>query len=250
MILTVVIFLIILAVLVFIHELGHFLAAKISGVRVDEFSLGFPPRIFSKTFGETKYSIGCLPFGGFVKIFGEDGDIGEKSFAAKSRPIQVFILISGIIGNIILAWILFSSALMFGHANFFSALYDGAKMTLENFSAIVMGLFQIIFDAFRGINDFGELSGPVGIVSLVGQAEKMGLVYVVYFTAFISLNLAIINLVPFPALDGGRILFVIIEAIRRKNISVKVTNAVNTVGFGILVLLLIVVTIKDVLNIF
>jgi len=255
MILTIVIFLVILAVLVFIHELGHFLAAKVSGVRVDEFSIGFPPRIFEKTWGETKYSIGCIPFGGYVKIFGEDGEVGETilrgddSFATKPKWIQVFILVSGIIGNIILAWILFSVALMLGHANLFSALYEGAKTTAENFFAIVTGIFQIIFDAFRGINDFGELSGPVGIARLVGEAQKLGFGYLLSFTAFISLNLAVINLLPFPALDGGRILFVIIEAIRQKNISAKVANIINTAGFGILVLLLVVVTIKDVIAI-
>ncbi len=250
MFLTIVIFIVIIAALVFVHELGHFLAAKISGVRVDEFSIGFPPRIFSKIIGETKYSIGCLPLGGYVKIFGEDGETGNSSFATKSKWIQAFILISGIIGNIIFAWILFSVALMLGHVGLFSSLYEGARTTLQAFSAIIVGLFQIVVDAFRGINDFGELSGPVGIASLVGQAQKMGVEYVVSFAAFISLNLAVINLVPFPALDGGRILFVIIEAIKRKNISAKVANAVNTVGFSILLLLIVIVTIKDVINIF
>ncbi len=252
MFLTIVIFLVIIAALVFVHELGHFLAAKISGVRVDEFAIGFPPRIFSKTIGETKYSIGCLPLGGFVKIFGEDGETreaGDDSFANKSKWIQVFILISGIVGNIIFAWILFSVALMLGHTGFLSSLYEGAANTAYAFWAIVVGFFQIIVDAFRGVNDFGELSGPVGIAALIGQARELGAAYLLSFTAFISLNLAVINLVPFPALDGGRILFVIIETIKGKNISEKVTNAVNTVGFSILMLLVVIVTIKDVLGI-
>lgn len=355
MILTVIIFLVILALLVFIHELGHFIAAKISGVRVDEFSIGFPPRIFEKTFGETKYSIGCVPFGGYVKIFGEDGEEGDRAFTKKSRLIQVFILISGIIGNIILGWLLFSIALMSGltlsagdapmqymsnervtitevlpnspaskigivsnetivsinskipnsidgvqniiansngspislvvkdssnqiknisiipekgiigndygigvaldqvgeaYLPPFLALYDGARLTKNTIENIVSGFGQIITDGFKGQNDLSDVSGPVGIARLVGQAEHIGFAYLLSFTAFISLNLAIINLVPFPALDGGRILFVAIEAIRRKNISAKVTNIVNSVGFGILILLLIVVTIKDIWNIF
>ncbi len=249
MFLTIVIFLVIIAALVFVHELGHFIAAKISGVRVDEFAVGFPPRIFSKTVGETKYSVGCLPLGGFVKIFGEDGETGSRSFSDKPKPIQVFILISGIVGNIIFAWILFAVALMLGHSGFFSSLYEGAINAATAFWAIIVGFFQIIVDAFRGINDFGELSGPVGIAALIGQARELGAAYLLSFTAFISLNLAVINLVPFPALDGGRILFVIIEAIKRKSMPEKVANIVNTVGFSILMLLVIIVTIKDVLGI-
>lgn len=354
MILTVVTFLVVLAVLVFVHELGHFLAAKLSGVRVDEFSVGFPPRIFEKICGETKYSIGCVPFGGFVKIFGENGEEGDRAFVQKNRLIQFFILIAGILANVIFGWLLFSIALMSGltistdgapaqfmtneriaimdvispspaasagfsanesivsangkavsaiadvqnavknskgspvqfsvkeiggtienisvtpakdaaagnyeigiemdtvgeaHIPFFSALYDGARLTRTTIENIFAGFYSLVADAFKGRNDLGSVSGPVGIAKLVGEAEQIGFAYLLSFTAFISLNLAVINLVPFPALDGGRILFVVIEAIRRKNISAKTANAVNSVGFAILLVLLLVVTIKDVLHI-
>src|SRR5579864_2943759 len=115
---TIITFLIILAVLVFVHELGHFLIAKLFGIQVDEFALGFPPRIFAKKYGETTYSINSVPFGGYVKIFGENPDeeslASERSITSKSKWIQVAVLIAGITFNILFAWILLSGSFIIG----------------------------------------------------------------------------------------------------------------------------------------
>src|SRR4051812_47881511 len=112
---TVIIFIIVLAALVFVHELGHFLAAKLSGIRVDEFGLGFPPKIFGFKKGETTYTLNAIPFGGFVKIFGEDpneesiqGPDSSRSFVHKPKTIQALVLAAGIIFNILFAWLLIS----------------------------------------------------------------------------------------------------------------------------------------------
>ena len=359
----IVIFLVILAVLVLVHEFGHFYAAKKSGARVDEFGLGFPPRLWSWKRGETTYSINAIPFGGFVKIFGENGaenggsdsdGVDSRSFASRPRPIQIVILIAGIAMNVVFAWLLFSIAYMSGmttgisdqdaryihdsHAivldvlpnspaaraglqegdeifsyyfagatttvagpasiqavtkdslgtpirfetlrlaerklitvipeistttqgymvgiamdtvgkvdlPFYRAFWQGAKLTGTLFASIFSGIYSLIHDAVLGHADISGLSGPVGIARLVGDASQLGFAYLLSFTGFISLNLAVLNLIPFPALDGGRILFVVIEAIRRKAISPKVTNAVNAIGFGLLILLMLFITYRDI----
>ncbi|HVU06878.1 MAG TPA: M50 family metallopeptidase [Candidatus Paceibacterota bacterium] len=357
-------FFIILAVLVLVHEFGHFYAAKRSGVRVDEFGLGFPPRIWGFKKGETLYSVNAIPFGGFVKIFGENYDVepsasaalDPRSFVAKPRWVQTVILAAGIVMNILFAWILFSVAYMsgmttgisehdakyisdshvivldtlpdspavrdglregdavlayraggatttisdpatiqavtrqsggrpvtfqierlgkpqfvtvtperspdgvytigismdvVGKANlpFHIALWEGAKLTGRLFVNIFVGLFNLIHDALLGRADVSQLSGPVGIARLVGDASKLGFAYLMSFTAFISLNLAALNLMPFPALDGGRIIFVAIEAVRRKAIHPKIANTVNAIGFGILIVFMLFITYKDVMKI-
>jgi regulator of sigma E protease len=349
-----------LAVLVLVHEFGHFFAAKKSGVRVDEFGLGFPPRLWAKTVGETTYSINAIPFGGFVKIFGENPDDesingadSSRSFVHIPRWKQVIVLIAGIAMNIIFAWLLFSVAYMSGMTTgvsdgnksyihdshvivldilggsaadksglkqgdqilsytfngatktvtdasmiqdvtkssggkaidfevsratenkhilvapvksssgtyaigismdlvgkiklpFYMAFWEGAKLTTHLFTSIFTGLYTLIHDAVLGRADVSQLSGPVGIARLVGDASKLGIAYLLSFTAFISLNLAALNLIPFPALDGGRILFVIIEAIRRKAISPKIANTINAIGFGILILFMLFITYRDI----
>lgn len=357
----VILFFVILAILVLIHEFGHFYAAKKSGVRVDEFGLGFPPRLWSKQVGETLYTINAIPFGGFVKIFGENpdeesisGPDSTRSFVKIAKWKQVIILAAGITMNVIFAWILFSIAFMSGmtmgvsdsvskyitephvivvdtlpnspsakaglqsgdeilaysvagatttastveavqnvikdsngkkvafdvfrvtgnkyievipekgvlgdkyaigismdlvgkvNLPFYLAFWEGAKLTGNMFVNIGQGLYQLIHDAFLGKADVSQLSGPVGIARLVGDASKLGFVYLLSFTAFISLNLAVLNLVPFPALDGGRILFVIIEAIIRRPITPKIANTINAIGFGLLLFFMLFVTYKDI----
>lgn len=121
---------------------------------------------------------------------------------------------------------------------------------MDMFTGIATNLYRLAHDAILGKADLSQVSGPVGIARLVGDAGKLGIVYVLSFTAFISLNLAALNLVPFPALDGGRILFVIIEAIKRSPIRPTVANMTNAIGFGILLLLMLFVTYRDILKIF
>ncbi|MFA7252524.1 MAG: RIP metalloprotease RseP [Candidatus Paceibacterota bacterium] len=364
---TIILFLVVLAVLIFVHELGHFLVAKKSGIRVDEFAIGFPPKIFGWTRGETKYVLNLIPFGGYVKIFGENpddesisGPDSARSFVKAKKWKQISVLLAGIAFNIIFAWLLISISFMFGSLvpvgegtdgqyskyikdsqvvltgvlkdspaekaglvqgdrlitvenvtnqdlnttkirelieksadnqidvsyersgeirniiveaemnsaenkkvigiymenvgvvklNPFLALYEGGKLTITTTKEVAVGLAVFIAQAVRGQGDFTQVSGPVGIVGLVGDAATFGLAYFLGFVAFISLNLAVINLIPFPALDGGRVLFAIIEIIIRRPIKPQIANTLNTVGFFILISLMLIITYRDVLKFF
>lgn len=366
LIVTIIIFIVILAALVLVHEVGHFLVAKWSGIRVDEFGLGFPPRLASwrPRGSETTYSLNAIPFGGFVKIFGETAEADEsaegeeavdtsRSFIAKPATIQIAVLLAGIVFNLVFAWLLVSLGFMIGlpvptdylpgahlsnikttivsvdpgspaakaglesgdqivgistsgvsggitisdiqtftadhpgqsitisydrgHAldsaevtptfdrsinraaigvslesigllrlGFFSALGHGVTLTWSLISGTAVALGQFFGQIFIGHANLSEVAGPVGIAGLVGQATALGAVYVISFTALISINLALINLIPFPALDGGRILFVIIEKIKGSPIRPAVGNAINTAGFALLILLMLFVTYHDI----
>ncbi len=361
---TVVLFIVILAVLVFVHELGHFSLAKLFGIRVDEFALGFPPRIISKKIGETLYALNIVPFGGYVKIFGEeaidvlpDSPDRARSFIAKNRAVQALVLLGGILMNIIFAWVLLSLVFMTGapvsteqyvgahlenerllivdvlplspadvagikagdailnmsassddrlssvsiknvqefiaaHESktltinlkrsgqdlslevtpkkgvvsavagigismdqvgtlklpFFSALWEGGKRTIDLFLVIAQAIGVFLYQVVTGHADFSQVSGPVGIAVMVGSATSLGFFYLISFTAIISLNLAVINVIPFPALDGGRLFFVLIEALIRRPLPPKVTRTLNAVGFGLLLLLLVLITYKDIVH--
>jgi regulator of sigma E protease len=361
---SIILFIIILAVLVFVHELGHFLIAKKTGVRVDEFSVGFPPRLFSFKKGETLYSLNAIPFGGYVKIFGEDpnsetksGPDSKRSLTNKPKYIQVAVLLGGILFNILFAWLLISVSLMSGykmpvdsatypvtnakitilsvlenspankagikagdeiislkednlniftpqevpdvqkfiseskskiqvslerggqeqivdvepalgiaggnraigismskvgevHLPFFQAIWEGAKLTYDVVVQTFFSLIDFFGKVFLGKADISQVSGPVGIAGLVGDASAFGFIYLLGFTAFISINLAVINFMPFPALDGGRVFFIIIEAIIRRPISSKILNSVNALGFVLLMLLMLFVTYHDVVKLF
>jgi len=130
------------------------------------------------------------------------------------------------------------------------ALWEGGKLTIITFKQVAVGLGNFLWQAVRGQGDFSQVSGPVGIVGMVGEAANFGLAYFLGFVAFISLNLAVINLIPFPALDGGRILFIVIETIMRRPIKPAVANAVNAIGFFILITLLVVISYRDIMKFF
>lgn len=368
---SVVLFLVILAALVFFHELGHFIAAKLSNIRVDEFALGFPPRLFSFRYGETIYAINLIPFGGYVKIFGEnpdeeslEGPESTRSFVRRPRYIQAIVLVAGIVMNIVFAWVLVSAALTLGypvsqdfdiagghseksvvvaglspegpamkagveagdtlieirtevsapsvvpevlprpkdvepvqdfiaaHGNqellltllrrgteievpvtpaaglvenkaaigvvlapitiltlpLPQAVVQGAILTARSTAETAVGLWQFLSQALTGRANFSDVTGPVGIVSLVGDASHFGLAYLLGFTAFISINLAIINLLPFPALDGGRLFVVVLEAITRRRFNHKWMNIINAAGFVILIGFMLLITYHDVVR--
>lgn len=354
---TVIIFLIVLALLIFVHELGHFLAARACGIRVDEFALGFGPKIFSKKVGETKYALNLIPFGGYVKIFGENpddesisGPDSARSFVNKPKWQQVIVLFAGILFNFIFAFILITFSFMSGvlasrdsypeyahrlvdshiaityvttgspaekaglkagdalvassveevqdkinqsegsevsleyirneqagsvkvtpetgivegkyaigismdnvatlKLGFFESLFEGLKFTMSAIWATVLGLYGLVAGIFDGSSDLSSVTGPVGIAGLVGDAAKLGFTYLLMFTAIISINLGVLNLVPFPALDGGRILFVLIEAVIRRPIRPTVANTINAVGFFLLITLMVVVTYRDIARLF
>lgn len=362
---SVIIFIIILGVLIFVHELGHFTVAKKSGIRVDEFAIGFPPRIYSFVKNGTRYALNLIPFGGYVKIFGENPDEesldpnNKDSFLNKPKYIQAAVLVAGVAFNVIFAWILLSISLMSGFPQIVTddnkddvrdvsvlvtqvfedspaksaglapgdtivsisngeVSYRGKEITVENIQntikeadgdvgieiirggenidlaikpesgiigdqqalgisldrigrvslpvhmafvkgllmtgtvtkEIFVGLISFFGLIFSGNASLDAVSGPVGIVGLVGTAANFGFIYLLGFTAFISINLAVLNIFPFPALDGGRLVMVLIESITRKPIKPSIANAINAIGFMILILLMIVITISDVIKLF
>lgn len=358
---SILIFLLVLFVLVLVHELGHFVVAKLTRMRVDEFGIGFPPRLFGIRKGETVYSMNALPIGGFVKIRGEDAiDAGAdlRAFTAKSKWAQAATLVAGVVMNILLAWVLFTVVFTAGvqtsvteteatpdaaltvtsvladspasaagvpagahitaldaagdslevltpatfqqfvethdaqtlsltyvvHGDTHTAeltpqegliadaptqpvvgialslvdvvsrpihvaMYEATKLTYTTLRDITVGVGMLAWNALRFQADFSQVAGPVGIVGLVGEASAFGFTALLMFTAFISLNLAIINLLPFPALDGGRLLFVAIEAVKGSPIDPRWVGALNTAGFALLILLMIAVTVGDVVRI-
>jgi len=130
------------------------------------------------------------------------------------------------------------------------AVYEGGKVTLELSQQTVSGIASLIKDAVRGKADMSQVAGPVGIIGLVGDASRLGFTYLITFTALISINLAIINLVPFPALDGGRIVLVAIEGITRRKMNSRIIHTLNNVGFFLLIALMLVITYRDILKLF
>lgn len=354
---TIIIFLIVLAILIFVHELGHFLVARWCGIRVDTFALGFGPKIFSKTVGETKYSLNMIPFGGYVKIFGENPDDESingadkaRSFVHKSKLQQIAVLVAGVVFNFIFACMLISLAFSIGvpastesYSNYkdymdaghititainkgspaekaglkvgdillvnsteelqksidasatngidikykrdgvddsvkiiaekgivegkyaigiamdsvailklpiHKAILEGIRFTLHSIVTTFIGIYDLILGSIVGKANLSSVTGPVGIAGLVSDAARLGFTYLIMFTAIISINLGVLNLIPFPALDGGRILFVIIESIIRRPMKPALANTLNAVGFVLLITLMIVVTYKDIVRLF
>lgn len=358
---TVLLFIAVLFTLILVHEFGHFITAKWSKMYVEEFAIGFPPRIFSWVKGETRYALNILPIGGYVKILGENGE-GEipgvdkaRSFASRPRRYQALVLIAGVAMNIITAWVIFYAVAIIGtptlveesatapltvlavipnspadqaniplgaeiifvsshpdilegkltSSNFsdfiinhpdvateivylykneetttslepatgliegnperaviglstglvevvqenpISALWTATTRTSKALIDITVGLFGLFASIFTLSADLSQVTGPIGIAGMVGDAAEFGLVPLLIFTAFISLNLAVINLLPIPALDGGRLIFVAIEAVTRRTIDPIWMGRVNLVGFAFLILLMIAVTFQDVIK--
>jgi membrane-associated protease RseP (regulator of RpoE activity) len=229
-------------------------------MRVDEFGIGFPPRLAGWKKGETIYSLNALPFGGFVKIYGENPteEVGNepRAFTAQSRFTQALVLVAGVAMNLLLAWVLFTGILMTPHFINDHTFIDGLPLgpaivkgfmgTIEVTGAIAVGLAQFFAGVFTFSADLSQIAGPVGIASAVGTASAAGFQNLLSLTALISINLALVNLIPIPALDGGRLLFVAIEAVIRRPIKPVVAGVVNAAGFAFLILLMLVVTFNDV----
>lgn len=350
--LTTIIFLLVLSVLVFVHELGHFLLSKLFKVRVDEFALGFPPKVFSFKKGETTYALNALPLGGYVKIHGENpDDLDDKTDKRNFQNIawwkQVIILSAGVAFNLLFAWFLMSATLFIGtskvaiqgvddkyvqgdrivlinevlkdspadkagikpgerivsvngleskHINqvqtdikdaprhftivlikanattsievdklpnntigvglaetakvrmgFLASIGYGFQGTLNLTAQVFSGVFDFFGKLFVGNASWDGVSGPVGIAKVVGTSSQEGFVSLLFITILISISLAAMNILPFPALDGGRIVIAAIEGISRRKLPIKFVNALNTFGFILLLLLMVVVTVKDLL---
>jgi regulator of sigma E protease len=343
-VITILIFLVILAVIILAHELGHFITAKAFGVKVEEFGLGFPPRLLKIKRGETLYSLNAIPLGGFTKMAGEEDPKEPRSLASKSIGVRIIVLSAGSIMNALLPLLLFSIAFMvphdvtigevvveevaqgspaeaagieagdmvlsmndkpvqniggvhrYTHLNlgeevnivvkhtdatteevqliprwkppegegamgivvstsnptvvsqhypFWKAIPMGAGECVETFVIFKNEIIRV----FIGASSL-QVTGPVGIAQMTGEVAKAGVSPVLEFAGFISINLAIINLFPLPALDGGRIIFVLIEWVRRgKRVSPKTEGLVHLIGFALLIAAMLAVAYQDIARI-
>ncbi len=399
MIVTILIFGLILGVLIFVHELGHFLTAKRNGITSHEFGFGFPPRIFGvvkdektgnwrKVWGNkeyygnnTLYSINWIPLGGFVRIKGEnpvnEDDLNKKelstddkayikmstepdSFAVQPKWVRFKVLVAGVTMNFLFAWVLITIVLMIGAPEpksdgldqskvidnigvqivevesgspadkiglkigdsvnqvcsggkctdiktadglrntilehqgeevsvhvvrgkeikivegiprtdvkegqgalgismmetvkvrypWYEAIWEGLMRVVGLTVMILSAFWTMIVSLFSGHGVSAEVAGPVGIAMMTQQMRDLGFVYLLQFAAILSVNLGIINILPIPALDGGRILFLLIEAIKGKPVNQKVENIMHTAFFVALIGLMVIITVRDVLKLF
>ena len=242
-----------LGFLIFIHEGGHFLVAKLYKVKVNEFAIGFGKKIWQKQGKETKYAIRMIPLGGFVSMEGEveSSDV-EGSFSKASVWKRMAIVVAGatvnILFGIIVYFILMSTVgIQFvdpARDTFINRIYYGAIGTWEFISM----LFESIKVLFTGGISADQMVGIVGISEVV--ATTAGVVNYIYLLAVISISLGITNLLPIPALDGGKILILLIEVIRRKPIKPETEATIQLLGFSILLALTIFVTYNDIIRIF
>lgn len=349
MILTIVIFIAILAILVLIHEFGHFIVAKLMGVKVEEFAFGFPPRLFSKKYHGTRYSFNLIPLGGYVSLLGENENIKARgSYYSKKIWQKILIIVTGVLMNFLLAVIALTIGFSVGMTPLvsdpstlggqknsqvmiaevmpnsvasqiglesgnvikgfstpsdlqqFTKSHAGQKVTFEieknrevktyevilasgdaplgvgavsvtkvkqpfyqafitaivevgkSIAMIFVVLGQIIQSLFT-TGKTGEAGagvvGPVGIYNFTASALKVGWIYILQLLAILSINLGIINILPFPALDGGKILFLGLEGIfRKKVVRQEVENLIHTIGFILLIVLMLAIIFRDILR--
>jgi len=344
-------FMLALSVLVLVHEFGHFFAARKTGVKVEEFGLGLPPKIIGKKFGDTIYSINWLMIGGFCRLYGEDGDgKGTDAFNNKKPWQKLLIVLGGVLMNLVLAIVIYSVVyailgvpketdkvaiigiskdspaekaglkeddvilkvgdkeiktpseltaevanykgknvnLEIGGANhdspvqmqievrenppegegsigiaisniemvkvpwyrFYEGIGAGFKEAYYWGEIIIKGVGEMVWGLVTG-HVPKDVSGPVGMYEATSSIKNnQGLLAVIHFFGIVSVNLAVVNILPFPALDGGRIVFVLYEMIFRKKANQKFEIIVNNVGMLILLGLILLITVGDVRRIF
>ena len=348
---TLIIFILILGLIIFIHELGHFIMAKKHGIYVYEFSLGFGPKLFSfhRKNDETEYMIKLIPLGGYVMLAGETDEDDKKvkdnqKLCNKTFLQKMSVMVAGVFNNFLLGFvIIFILALVYGTEfsttklydipknfplyeagardgdiitkingksvnnyddiqtmlaivnegkdktititlkkqedgklvsykikpkldeetkNYYygigikfekgKGLWDAIRYSFGKFITIFKSLIVIIGSLVTGKLGVNSLSGPVGIYQVVGEASKckMAIYSLLYLTAYLSINVGFMNILPFPAFDGGQAFLLIIEKITGKKISMKVKSIINGIGFALLMALMIYVTIKDVIKLF
>lgn len=337
---TILLTVLVFGVIIFIHELGHFLAAKWSDIKVHEFSLGMGPKIFGFKKGDTDYNLRLFPIGGFVNMEGEDKESDDvKSFGKKPLHKKIFVILAGAFMNLLLGFILLVIILSFQPkissttvAQFrensissktglqvgdkiekingtriyvdndiiyklysdkdgvvgMSVIRDGQKIKLDsvkfnidqddkgnsstNIDFLVKtqekSFFTIIkeswlktvstarlvwlslMDLVTGRASINDLSGPIGVAGVIGEASSMGILSFLMMVSFITINIGVFNILPIPALDGGRFVFLIVEKIIKKPINPKIENYIHSIGFILLILLMIFVTFNDIFKIF
>ena len=350
MVTSIILFLIVLSILILVHEAGHFFAARRAGILVEEFGFGLPPRVFGRKFGETIYSLNLLPFGGFVRLHGENSSevISEpkRAFLNQNKKVRSVVILAGVFMNFVLAVFAFSIVYSFsgvpregdsvriveirpdspasasglqigdivreiddtkissndGFIGYienkkgeeiiirsersgveglielkavprldppagegalgviisssevyfpplwqrpFYGIYYGFKDALFWVGIVAAGFVKIFTDLSGGTVP-QDVAGPVGIFALTSEAAKFGILTLINFVGILSVNLAILNIIPFPALDGGRLLFIGIESVFGRKVIPKVETAIHTVGMIILLLLIFAITASDV----
>lgn len=229
-----------LGFLILIHEGGHFCIAKLCKVKVNQFSIGFGPEIWSKQRKETKYAIRLIPLGGFVSMEGEEeASESEGAFNKASIPKRIAIVSAGALVNIIFGFIVYFILI--------AVMYQSITLALTataSYSGALVESVKLIFTGNVGVND---LTGPVGISNLISATS--GIAEYVYMISVISVSLGITNLLPIPALDGGKILLLIIEAIRKKPLKENTEIQIQLIGFSLLIALSVLVTYNDVIRV-
>lgn len=332
----------VLGAVIFIHELGHFVFAKLSKIKVNEFALGMGPRIAGFKKGETEYNLRLFPIGGFVAMEGEDEESDDnRSYAKAPVGKRIAVIVAGAMLNLILGFSIIlgvnlvsnellptrqvhsfrddmtattqQSGLQAGdvilavngrrmltYADiqyeltfatdgmadllvrredeevlledvqfsvtetddgimllqldfYFVGIDDPSFVQVLEYSfleSVDLGrqVYFMIFDLIAGRASIKVLSGPIGIASVVGEAMTVSFRYVLYLTALISINLGIVNLLPLPALDGGKLILLLIEAVTKKQLDVKYESIINMVGFALLILLMVIVTYNDIVR--
>ncbi len=329
---TVIYAILIFCVLIFVHEFGHFAAAKACGIKVNEFAIGMGPAFFKKQKGETQYSLRIFPIGGFCAMEGEDEDSeDERAFNNKPAWQRAIVLAAGAFMNLVTAVVLmiiiacwsgqattvidqvlddspaYEAGIQTGDEIIsvdgedigawndiltaigdkkdepvqITLIRDGREMSvtataeydeesgrakigitpeirhniiagfgtgLKNTGKMTVMMYDTIRQLITGDVSVKELSGPVGIVYAVNDTAKAGVIYVVYLSALLSLNLAIMNMLPLPALDGGRLLFLLIRKITGKRVTDEMEGRIHFIGIVLLMLLMVFVTWNDIVK--
>lgn len=237
----IVIAIIILNLLIGVHELGHFLAAKFCKVGVEEFSLGMGPKIFSKKIKETTYSIRWVLLGGFVKL-DEEGYINAKWFQ------QVLIIISGVLFNFIFAvigvWIYIALSKTI-NVGFFTSIALGVQISVN----MVVEIFRAVIDLFKTA-DTNAFAGPVGVVNAVSTYVEMGVIRTVEIFSVLNINLFVMNLLPIPMLDGGQIVLATIKKMFKKKEMPTFETIWNIVGLIVVGAIFVFALRNDALSFF
>ncbi len=341
---TILITILVFGVIIFIHELGHFIAAKSSGIKVHEFALGMGPTLFHFTKGETKYALRLFPIGGFVSMEGEDAESDdERAFSKKPVWKRIIVVVAGAVMNVLLGFVILLCLNGFGKETIPTTVIlqfngdsaaieqsglrvgdkilkingrsmlieqdilfsvsqdadkvvemvvrrDGEKITLPAVPVNTVtitnkdGEEETVFPFFvvtekktvwnvlkytamntlyvarivwlslvqlvTGQASVGDLSGPIGVGKVLGQATAISMSALFNMIAFITINIGVFNLLPVPALDGGRLIFLLIEAVRRKPINPKYEGYVHAAGLILLLLLMVFVTFQDIIGLF
>ena len=234
--------------LVLIHEGGHFIVSKLCKVKVNEFSIGFGPQLLKKQKGETLYSIRAIPLGGFVRLEGEEEESeSENSFSKASIPKRIAILLAGGMVNIILGLLIYLVLItiryvMVRNSGITEALNFGFSACGEMIIEMAKGIGMI----FTGKVTLDDMTGPIGISSMVSKTN--GFIEFAYLLSIVSISLGITNLLPIVPLDGGKILLLIIEAIRKKPLNKEFEMKLQATCFLLIIILSIIIAYRDILK--